>query len=118
MAMIARGNAGGWIALSCRRVRVICAGGPTGEERQHVRFAARALACAVLLMVEVAAPNNSFSVRDQSDHCCPASQQQNITFFFSEIMVLSSHPASHEGRFAIVTDVDAGCGGRAGLQRG
>jgi hypothetical protein len=67
---------------------------------------------------ELAAPNKSFPVCDQPDHVCRAVQQQNITFFFSEIVVLCPHPASHEGRFAIVTDVDAGCGGRAGLQRG
>ena len=27
-------------------------------------------------------------------------------------MVLSRGPVSHEGRFAVVTDVEAGCGGR------
>jgi hypothetical protein len=34
--------------------------------------------------------------------------------FFRNVCSNSVHPAPHEGRFAIVTDVDAGCDGRIG----
>jgi hypothetical protein len=30
-------------------------------------------------------------------------------------MIFSRHPVSQEGRFAVVTDVEAGCGGRVGV---
>src|SRR4051795_12207588 len=35
-----------------------------------------------------------------------------FSFVLSENMVQSRRPVSHEGRFAVVTDVEAGCGGR------
>jgi hypothetical protein len=35
-------------------------------------------------------------------------RQKYFYFFFSELVVLSCRPASHEGRFAIVTNVERG----------
>ncbi len=41
-------------------------------------------------------------------------QLQKTTFFFPEIMIVYPDPVSQEGRFAVVTNVEAGCGGRVG----
>ncbi|NPU11079.1 hypothetical protein HL666_09920 [Bradyrhizobium sp. 83002] len=35
-----------------------------------------------------------------------------FSFLFSESMLIYRRPVSHEGRFAVVTNVEAGCGGR------
>ena len=45
-------------------------------------------------------------------------REKYSAFCFSEIDVPYSRPASHEGRFAIVTNVEAGCGGRCNVRRG
>jgi hypothetical protein len=45
----------------------------------------------------------------------PAHRCRFFSFFFPEIMLYSARPVSHEGRFAVVTNVEAGCGGRVAV---
>jgi len=61
-------------------------------------------------------PKNSFCEPAQADGPVQAGHEKDSCFVFPEIMIYSPHPASLEGRFATVTDVEVGCGGRAGLQ--
>jgi hypothetical protein len=57
-------------------------------------------------------PKSSFRKTIHTDHSRPAPSLKYSSFFLSEIVVHYRHPVSHEGRFAVVTDVEAGCGGR------
>jgi hypothetical protein len=42
-----------------------------------------------------------------------SSPARNISLsFYQNLCFSASRPVSHEGRFAVVTDVEAGCGGR------
>jgi hypothetical protein len=58
------------------------------------------------------APKNSFCKPPQTDQPIQPYCEKYFAFVFSEIDVSLCRPASHEGRYAIVTDVEAGCGGR------
>jgi hypothetical protein len=57
-----------------------------------------------------AAPKNRFCRPSQSHHPCPVLCPKIFHFLFFRIDVYFPRPASHEGRFAIVTNV--GCGMR------
>ncbi|MGJ5152042.1 hypothetical protein [Bradyrhizobium sp. SZCCHNS3052] len=57
---------------------------------------------------------NSVRKAPQSDLPVQHIAQKYSSFFFPEIMIVCRRPVSHEGRFAVVTNVEAGCGGRVG----
>jgi len=59
-----------------------------------------------------AAPKTSFREPLQAHPSIQPVSEKYSSFFLSEIMIDCRRPVSHEGRFAIVTDVEAGCGGR------
>ena len=64
--------------------------------------------CSVITATKVLAPKNSFQKHIQSVLRAALSASKNSTFFFTEMTLSSVHPASHEGRFAIVTGVECG----------
>jgi len=61
---------------------------------RFVRFAARTLAPPPSTSPNPPAPKNSFRQGFQSDHDVHPSTHKYFTFFFSEIVVVSLHPAS------------------------
>jgi hypothetical protein len=56
--------------------------------------------------------NTQFGEPVQADELALPSRGIIFSFVLSEFMFSSRRPVSHEGRFAVVTDVEAGCGGR------
>ena len=59
------------------------------------------------------APRAEFGEADQSDLGCPVAFQKIFRFRSDPNQNYKPrHPVPHEGRFAIVTDVGTGCGGR------
>jgi len=64
------------------------------------------------------APKQQFVEPDQTDATCPVLPSKINPFAFPPNHIhISRHPVPHEGRFAIVTNVGAGCGGRGGGAR-
>jgi hypothetical protein len=64
------------------------------------------------------APKNQFREPIQFDQAVQPAALKNSSLRKSENILSSLRPAPREGRYAIVTNVGAGCGGREGLQRG
>ena len=64
------------------------------------------------------APKAEFIEAFQSDSICPVLLEKISILPVGQIISTSPrHPVSQEGRLAIVTDVETGCGGREGAER-
>src|SRR6266566_5299562 len=80
-------------------------------------FARRRLAPEALKVQKSRARKIRFREPVQRDLGRPVLDQKYFSSVFPKSVIWSRHPASQEGRFAIVMNVGVGCGGRGSVGR-